>query len=340
MSKNLDRLYAPTVLPYKQGSFTVDEAALQTLLRYFVSSRFSEQGGIIINSEAGEVFYLSREEKRRNVEIAVKECRNKVPLFAGVIGNTTEEAVQVAIDAKEAGVDGIFIMPPVGAVDVTIAWDAEKYPEVWIDMAKAIDKSVDLPMIAHPVGGGWVAGRGLPPSATMKMVNEIPNIVGWKMTYSYEGFKIIAKALRSLDRHVGILPSGGRYFHEALALNMFDGTVSGSWNYAMEAMLAHIEAWQRFDIEEANRIWGSGLSALHDYIYAETTRLHIRYKTAAWLRGLVPHPLMRPPLPRPRKEEISTLKSLLTKAGIKVIDESKIQRTFEGFEDPQIELLA
>ena len=33
-----------------------------------------------------------------------------------------------------------------------------------------------------------------------------PNIAGWKMTYGfYEGYRIIAKGLWSLDRHVAIL---------------------------------------------------------------------------------------------------------------------------------------
>jgi len=50
---------------------------------------------------------------------------------------STEDSIKVAVDAKEIGVDGIFLMPPIGALDVTIGWDTERYPEVWIDMAKA-----------------------------------------------------------------------------------------------------------------------------------------------------------------------------------------------------------
>ena len=65
-------------------------------------------GAILINPEAGELFYLSREEKPRNIEIALEECGGKVPVVAGVIARTTRESISVARDAKAAGVDGIF----------------------------------------------------------------------------------------------------------------------------------------------------------------------------------------------------------------------------------------
>jgi 4-hydroxy-tetrahydrodipicolinate synthase len=49
-------------------------------------------------------------------------------------------------------------------------------------------------------------------------------------------------------------------------------------------------------------------------------RLHVRYQTAAWLRGLIPNPLMRPPMPRPRQIEIDTIYQLLTNLGLPVIE--------------------
>lgn len=323
-----DRLYVAVVTPYQEGGFAVDERALRELLRYFMQPSFREAGGgIIINPEAGELFYLTREEKRRNVEIAMEECGGKIPVFAGVLDLTTEDAVKVAVDAKKAGVDGVFIIPPIGAMDVTSSWNAEKYPEVWVDMAKAIVDAVDLPAIAHPVASpSPTFGIGLPLSATLKMLEEVPNFVGWKMTYSYEGYRVLARAFRSLDRHVGILGATAVYFHEALATGQFDGTVTGAFCYAMEPMIDHIKAWRRLDVPAAREIWEAGLAELQEYIYSEYSRLHIRYKAATWLRGLIPHPFMRPPLPKPKKEEILTLKKLLAGAGLDVIADREVEK--------------
>ena len=131
-------------------------------------------------------------------------------------------------------------------MDVTTAWDSERYPEVWVDMAKEICDAVDLPAITHPVTTPSAKyGSGLPVGPTAKMCQEIPQIVGWKMTYSYGGFRIVARALRRLPRHVAILAPQPLIFNEYLAWGRFDGSVSGSWNYAMEPMVDHIEAWRR-----------------------------------------------------------------------------------------------
>ena len=315
-----DRLFVALLTPMKEN-YAVDEPALRKFLQYFMQPKFTKAGGaIIINPEAGELFALRREEKRRNVEIALEECGGKVPIFAGVIDINTEDAVKVAIDAKEVGADGLFLMPPMGSQDIGTTWNAEKYPEVFVDMAKAEVEAVDLPAIVHPVGSpSPIFGIGLPLNLTLQACKEIPNIVGWKMTYSYPGSIIIAKALRKLDRHVGILRAGARFFHENLATDYFDGTVTGSLNYAMESMIDHIQAWKRRDIEEACRIWKSGLEDLHEYVYSDYSRLHVRYKIATWLRGLIPLPFMRPPMPKPRKEEVVALRELLAKAGYDVI---------------------
>ena len=46
-------------------------------------------------------------------------------------------------------------------------------------------------------------------------------------------------------------------------------------------------------------------------------------QTAAWLRGLIPTPFMRPPMPVPRQVEIDSIHRLLKEAGLSVIDTSE-----------------
>jgi 4-hydroxy-tetrahydrodipicolinate synthase len=140
------------------------------------------------------------------------------------------------------------------------------------------------------------------------------------MIYNYDGQRKMWRILRSLNRHVSILAAGGGLFHEFLAHGVLDGTVSGSWNYALEPMLEHIEAWRANDIDKARQIWGpGGLWSLHEYIYSDYSRLHLRYKIAAWLRGLIPSCRTRPPMPVPKPEEIITLTRLLENAQIPVV---------------------
>ena len=72
-----DRLYVAVMLPFKEN-YQVDEDALRKFLRYFMQPKFKDNvngAGIIINAEAGEIFYLTREEEtkeRRNNDGGVR----------------------------------------------------------------------------------------------------------------------------------------------------------------------------------------------------------------------------------------------------------------------------
>ena len=138
-----DRLYVAVVTPLKEN-YEVDEPALRKLLQYFMQPKFRDAGGgIIINPEAGEIFYLSREEKRRNVEIAVEECGGKVPIFAGVVDLRTEDVVKVAVDAKEAGADGLFIKPTGSNDTETRRLTREYAPQLIEELKKIKDSKIN-----------------------------------------------------------------------------------------------------------------------------------------------------------------------------------------------------
>ncbi len=319
-------LFVPSVLPFRDGGFDIDEEALRRFLRHLTSDEFRARGvGIIINSEAGELVYLSRAEARRTVEIAVEECSGRVPVVAGVAALRPEAMVELAQDAKQAGVTGLMLLPPMGAVDVTVGWNTTKYPEVWIDIAREIDEVVDMPLVIHPVTNMTPEfGPGFPLGGVLSMVSAIDNIVAWKMTYSWQGWRTVGAALRRLDRRIALLGSGARYFHEALASGLLDGALSAGLNYSLEPHLEHIAAFQNGDLAGALAIWDGGLRQLQEYVFAEPSRLHIRTKIGAWIAGHVGHPFMRPPMPKPMTEECERIRALMIAASCEVIDEERL----------------
>jgi len=307
------RLFVALVLPQTED-FKLDEPGLRRFVRYYLDHRFAKLGGFIANPEAGENYYMTRAEKRRVLDIVLEETNGALPVFAGTFAWTTPEVLEVARDAKAAGAAGIFVAPPAGCMDISLVWDPVRYPEIWLDQIKAQVDAVDMPIITHPVVvPSMKYGVGMPVETTLKICAEVPNVVGWKMTYSYNGHRIISRALREHAPQVAILCATASLFHEALAAGNFDGSLSGSWCGAMEPMLDHVEAWQRNDVERAREIWHSGLMQLQEYIYSDGTRQHIRYKIAAYLRGLIASPLMRPPMPRPLPDEVATLRALMAK---------------------------
>jgi len=156
------------------------------------------------------------------------------------------------------------------------------------------------------------------------MCNEFQNIVGWKMTYRLENYLKIGRGLRTLDHHVGILGASAGFFQEFLENGLFDGSVSGCWNYAMEPMVDYLEAWKSGDKETAARLW-PGLQKLHNFVREDKSHHHLKYKIATWLRGLIPSPYMRPPMPRPEREETLILRDLLKNLGLNVISDEEIE---------------
>lgn len=317
--------YIAMVNPWQPGSYKLDEPALRKLVHYFLKQGEGQNIGLIVNPEAGELFYMTREEKRRAAEIVIKEVAGRVPVFAGVHDNNSEGAVAVARDMKALGADGLFVMPPIGAIDITTSWNAVAYPEVWLDDIKAIDEACDMPMIAHPVASPTAAyGVGIPTETTLAICKAVPNMIGWKMTYNWEGWKRVGRALKKCEPPVTVLGACASQFHEAIASDLFDGTVTGSFNYAMEPMLKHMQLSRDGNSKDALAIWDGGLASLQEWMYSDMSRLHLRYKVACWLRGLVPHPYMRRPMPAPKREEIETLVQLMRGAGLTLIDDAAI----------------
>jgi dihydrodipicolinate synthase/N-acetylneuraminate lyase len=325
-ANNYKTLFVASVTPLDADD-SIDEPGLRKLLDYFVAARArSPQFGVIVNPEAGEIFYMNADEQQKITDITLDHIGGAMPVFTGVLGNTTKETVKIAVRAAASGVNGLFLMPPIGAMDVTTAWDPTGYPEIWGDLiAAVVDAVPDKPIICHPVAtpsAGY--GVGLPLEPTLALLQQFPQIVGWKMTYNYEGHRKLSRRIRQLDHQVNLLGATAVNFHENLATGNFDGTVTGSLNYALEPMLDHIDAWRHGDLERANAIWNGGLAELHEFVYETWGRLHIRYKTATWLRGVIGSPFMRPPMPKPRKAEVETLYKLLTRMDVSVVEEYEV----------------
>ena len=326
-----DKMFVASVTPYRPGTEEVDETAFRSYMRYWAQPKFIDAGGaVLVSPEAGEAFYLTEREKLRLAEIALEELGDKTIVFSGVMQTTTRACIEEAKALKQLGVHGLFLMPPIGTIDVVAAWDPNKNPEVWIDQLRAIADAVDLPVIIHPTGGKFFA---LPLEAGMKTVDAVPQIVGYKMIT--EDFNAMAKTLRAYTkRHVGILPAGAANMHPAIVNGWFDGTVSGSWNYAMEKTLdAIVAARDQKDVATAERLWGDGLLALHRTVSSSEKgyRLHSAYKLCTWMRGLIPDPFLRAPQRRLPLEQVIELRDALVAAHYEVISDTAMRRAYPQF---------
>lgn len=328
-----DRFFAAIVNVYKEDSLEIDEEKFRQHVRYFTLDPdfLRVKGAIIVNPEAGEVFYLTQRERDALTRIVLKERPPDMPVFCGAYGVRVDETISSALSAKSLGADGIFVMPPAGTMEVSTAIDTAKNPEIWTDHVHAVAAATKLPIILHPAAPYTMEWAGTLATESVKMLVEgVPSIVGYKLLGgTFDANYRLAKFLRSIPRHVANLTAALNGYHAFLVEGLTDGYVQGEFNAIKEALVEHQLAWEKGDIARAMKIWNEQVAPVNDFLNAGNAfRLHIRYKISTWIRGLIPHPFMRPPMPPVRPEEAETLFKIIDKTGLGHISRSEFERTF------------
>lgn len=103
----IEGMIPPVVVPFDANE-AVDEEAFRRDVRFLLGNRID---AISSGGSTGEGAILSDFELRRCLEIIMEEKPNELPLVAGIIRNSTREAVRVARDAKAAGADALLVTP-------------------------------------------------------------------------------------------------------------------------------------------------------------------------------------------------------------------------------------
>ena len=144
MKKRLEfkGVYPAIILPLNPD-FSIDEEGLRQHVRNVIG--IPGVNGIVCNAHASEVTLLTREEKKKVMEIVCAEVKGKIPVISGVYAEGTELAKEAALDAKKWGADALLIAPP-----FSFFWGANRYPEVPVDFfTEEID--IDIDRITHRI---------------------------------------------------------------------------------------------------------------------------------------------------------------------------------------------
>ena len=162
---NLNKLtgmIAPIVSPFDKNE-ELDLNMTRKEIQYLLTTGID---GISTGGSTGEGVLLSNEEIRKIIEIIVEENKNKIPIVAGIIRNSTREAIKTSLIAKEVGADALLITPVFyfGAT-----------PEGNYEYYKLIAEKVGLPIIIYNV-----VPTNQITSEVMLKISEIEEVVGIK----------------------------------------------------------------------------------------------------------------------------------------------------------------
>ena len=152
------------ITPMQNGE--VDEAAF----RKFVNWQIAQGShGLVPVGTTGESPTLDPDEHKRVIEMCIDEVKGRVPVIAGTGSNSTAEAIDYTIHAKEAGADAALVVVPY--------YNKPTQDGLYAHF-RAIADAVDIPIIVYNVPGRTVANISVETLA--RLSQDCKNIIGTK----------------------------------------------------------------------------------------------------------------------------------------------------------------
>jgi 4-hydroxy-tetrahydrodipicolinate synthase len=151
------------ITPFKEDR--LDESNYINLINYHLENGTH---GLVPGGTTGESPTLSHAEHKKIINLAIKECKNKIPVIAGTGSNSTSEAVELSMFADKAGADGLLIVTP---------YYNKPTQEGLYQHYKKINDNVGIPIIIYNIPSRSVIDMSV---ETMSRLFELKNIVGVK----------------------------------------------------------------------------------------------------------------------------------------------------------------
>lgn len=153
-----------TTTPFTSEGQIDEDAFVANLTRLFDAGAT----GMVVAGCTGEFWALSMAERARLAKLAVEVCKGRGPAIVGTGAIGEEEVIDQIFAAKDAGADGVLVMPPYFA-RVT---DAEIFAHF-----EAISERSTLPVVLYNIPGN--AGNAISPVLADRLA-DLDNVVAIK----------------------------------------------------------------------------------------------------------------------------------------------------------------
>jgi len=286
------RLLTAMVTPFAMtGELDLDKAA--ELATYLVDEQGNE--GLVINGTTGEAPTTSDAEKAELVRAVKDAVGNRAHVVAGVGTFDTVHTIHLAEQAAKAGADGLLVVTPYYS----------KPPQDGLRRHfLSVADATELPLMLYDI-----PGRTATPIATETLlaVAEHERIVGVKDAKG----DLVASSKVIAETNLAFYSGDDAMTLPLLAVGGI-GVVGTSTHFSGRGTLAMIEAFERGDIAEAQRLHRQ-LLPIYTGIFR--TQGAILVKAGLRIRGLDVGP-MRLPQVDATEHELSHLREDLAAAGL------------------------
>jgi 4-hydroxy-tetrahydrodipicolinate synthase len=287
----LEGTYTALVTPFRaDGELDLD--GLSALVEWQIESGVE---GLVPCGSTGEAATLSHEEHTRVVQHVVRIARGRVPVIAGTGSNSTQEALALTRQAREAGADAALLISP---------YYNKPTQEGIYQHYRKIAEDIGLPLVLYNIPGR--TGSRINPDTSARL-SKVPGIIGLKEAGGDLG--LTSQTIAACEPSFTVLSGDDSLTLPMLAIGA-RGVISTTSNVAPREMGTLVRAWLKGDPAAAREAHYK-LLAVMDALFIETNPIPV--KTALAVLGRIRDARLRLPLTEMAKGNRELLERALAK---------------------------
>ncbi|KAF5002401.1 hypothetical protein FGRMN_413 [Fusarium graminum] len=241
-------VYTPVVTLYKadDASQQVDLEGMYTQCQALIKAGMH---GLVYLGTNGELALLSREERQAIVKTAAQAAAEAggpgYPIVAGISAQSTQETIQNAKDAAEAGAGFGLLLPP-------SYWSKALPSQAILSYFREVAAASPIPIVVYNFPA-VTSGIDLDSDQLTALADD-PNIVAVKLTCGNVGKLARLTALFSHEQF-GVYGGSSDYLLPTLHSGG-SGCVTGMGNIFPASTAGIYDLWKAGEMEEANKLQG------------------------------------------------------------------------------------
>lgn len=232
-------IVVPMITPFKgEGMKEIDHKALRQLTEFLIRNNVN---GLMVNGTSGEFTLQSHDERKAALRTVISAARKRAPVIAGVSESSTQNVLDLALDAERAGADAMIATGPI--------YYKTNDEGLKIHFQKLIDET-SLPLMIYNIPD-WI-GYNISPEIVLDLFNQNPTrVAGVKFTTNDLG--LFLEYLRLLKHKISIMIGSDPLIFSALELGAA-GAVVGSANVLPRETSKIYSDFVRGSVENARKM--------------------------------------------------------------------------------------
>ena len=277
------------VTPFKKNG-TIDEPSLRGLVEWQIKNKVEF---LVPCGSTGESATMTREERRRVIEIVIDQNADRVPVIAGTGTNSTLDSLDLTHDAKEVGVDTVLLVGP---------YYNKPTQEGFYQHFKRIIEECDVKAVLYNVPGRTASN--MLAETTLRLAEEVENVIAIKEASN--NLEQIMQIIKYRPKDFAVL-SGEDTLTLPIIASGGDGVISVVSNEVPREYSDMVRAALAGDLKKAKELHYR-LFELMKANFIESNPIPV--KTALHMMGMVEESL-RLPLTKMAKHNREKLKKVL-----------------------------